>query len=124
MNANGYCPVELVMLGTFPNARYFSVTDNDMQYAATQHVADFAMDPAEPRTGGYTNPFLPGTNYKPSQAYIVPVIGVGSVGAAGEAVQHRLLAGWFQLVHCALARCAAIVGGPVKVAAPSTVTPA
>ena len=30
MAANNYCPVELVIVGTFPDVRYFSVTDNDM----------------------------------------------------------------------------------------------
>jgi hypothetical protein len=45
MNANNYCPVELVIVGTFPDVRYFSVTDNDMHYAATQHLADADMDP-------------------------------------------------------------------------------
>ncbi|HUO28929.1 MAG TPA: hypothetical protein VMU80_06920 [Bryobacteraceae bacterium] len=80
-----YCPVELVMVGTFPNARYFSVTVDDMHYAAAEHLADIAMDTAEPKSGSYTNPFLPGNQYQAGQAYIAPIsLGwVPQPGAAG-----------------------------------------
>ena len=85
-NGTPFCPIELVMLGTFPNARYFSVTDNDMHYAGTQHMADIAMDPARPKgAGAFVNPYMPGTQYQPAQGYLVPV-SFGSVpqqGASG-----------------------------------------
>ena len=32
---------ELVIVGTFPDARYFSITDDDMHYSNAQHLADF-----------------------------------------------------------------------------------
>lgn len=60
-NGLPYCPVELVMVGTFPNSRYFSITVNDMHYAPAGHVADFAAPP------GSTQP------YEPGQLYAVPV---------------------------------------------------
>jgi hypothetical protein len=44
---NGWCPIELVIAGTFPNARYFSVTVNDMHYSATHHPL------IVPRSSGY-----------------------------------------------------------------------
>jgi hypothetical protein len=54
VKANNYCPVELVIVGTFPDSRYFSVTDYDMHYANTQHLADAELDPAE-RPNGTNN---------------------------------------------------------------------
>lgn len=74
MASNHYCPVELVMVGTFPDARYFSITDNDMHYTATQHLADAAVDPAN----SASNPFVPGPGgqspaYTGTQQYLVPI---------------------------------------------------
>ncbi|HUE03542.1 MAG TPA: hypothetical protein VMR62_28555 [Bryobacteraceae bacterium] len=71
-NGNNYCPVEAVIVGYFPDGRYFSVTANDMHYTATQHLSDAEMDPA---TNTTINPFLPGSgnNWTGSQAYMVPV---------------------------------------------------
>jgi hypothetical protein len=64
------CQLELVVVGTFPDARYFSLTDNDMHYSATQHLADFEVDPVEQTV---TNPFLTGVPYTGSQQYVAPV---------------------------------------------------
>lgn len=68
--ANGNCPIELVFVGKFPDARYFSISTNDMHYVIGQHLADYAMDPADQN---HFNPFLPGTTYQPGQEYLVPV---------------------------------------------------
>lgn len=70
-----YCPFELVVTGTFPNARYFSVTQNDMHYTAAQQLADIAMDPLTKTT---VNPYVPSTPFQSGQAYLVP-ISLGSV---------------------------------------------
>jgi len=66
-----HCPVELVIAGIFPDVRYFSVSDNDMHYTATQHLADADMDPAI--VGSSQNPFVPGVPNSRTQPYIVPV---------------------------------------------------
>jgi uncharacterized repeat protein (TIGR03803 family) len=47
MATNNYCPLELIVVADLPDARYFSVTVNDMHYMATQHVSDADMDPGE-----------------------------------------------------------------------------
>jgi len=72
------CGLELVLVGAFSDARYFSVTDNDMHYSATQHLADFEMDPA---TQQIPNPFEKLTSYAQSQIYMVP-IGLGTIPAS------------------------------------------
>jgi hypothetical protein len=48
---NGASPYELILVGTFPNTRYFSITDNDMHYSNAQHLADFTIDPIGCRGG-------------------------------------------------------------------------
>ena len=40
-----YCPFELVVVGSYPNGRYFSLIDYDMHYSPAQHLADFAIVP-------------------------------------------------------------------------------
>jgi hypothetical protein len=72
----GMCPVELVLVGDFPDARYFSITDVDMHETVTQHLADADIDPVNNK--GYTNPFVPGSSgssppYNGSQSYVVPI---------------------------------------------------
>jgi hypothetical protein len=52
------CNVELVIVGNFQNTRYFSVTNNDMHYSLTQHLADFTIDPVGETGKSYTNPFV------------------------------------------------------------------
>src|SRR5450755_403953 len=73
---NGWCPIELVIAGTYPNARYFSVTVNDMHYSATHHLADLAIDTAQGEQ--FENPYLPNppgstNNYQPGQYYFLPI---------------------------------------------------
>ncbi len=80
MTSNGYCPVEVVLAGAFPDVRYFSITQNDMHYAASQHIADLDIDPAN---STITNPFVVGSGgsapaYDSTQYYVVPV-SLGSV---------------------------------------------
>lgn len=61
---NGNCPFELVPVGTFPQARYFSITDNDMHYTNTQHGLDAGIDPVGQDSGdSYSNPYTPGKPY-------------------------------------------------------------
>jgi hypothetical protein len=73
MASQNYCPVEMVIVGNFPNARYFSITANDMHYTATHHLADADMDPAIGFVNGGSNPFTPSNSYTGSQPYVVPV---------------------------------------------------
>ncbi|MGD0360743.1 MAG: hypothetical protein ABSC93_07715 [Bryobacteraceae bacterium] len=73
--AMGYCPVELIIGGSFPDVRYFSITVNDMHKTVAQHITDAGLDPAN---GTYTNPFVPGSSgssppYTTGQAYLVPI---------------------------------------------------
>jgi hypothetical protein len=60
-----HCPLELVIGGAFPDARYFSITVNDEHNAAAQHLADAGIDPviSESASGSYPlppayNPFV------------------------------------------------------------------
>ena len=73
MAAHNYCPVELILVGTFSDVRYLSITDNDMHYAATQHLADADVDPVGVPGNSYSNPFTPGIQYSGTQQYLVPI---------------------------------------------------
>ncbi len=73
MATNNYCPLELVIVADLPDARYFSVTVNDMHYTATQHITDADMDPAVSVANGGTNPFAPSKTYTGSQPYLIPI---------------------------------------------------
>jgi hypothetical protein len=76
---NGNCPFELVLVGYFPQGRYFSITDNDMHYALAQHLLDADIDPVGVSEGdSYTNPYTPGVPYygdsdNHDQEYLVPI---------------------------------------------------
>lgn len=72
--AKSGCPVELVMVANFPNARYFSLTNNDMHWGAAQHITDADMVPV----GGSPNPFTPGQAFTGSTRYLIPV-GLGYI---------------------------------------------
>src|SRR5580700_5298690 len=81
-NANAAnCKFELVVVGDFPDTRYFSITLNDMHYTATQHLADADIDPVGTTSQPGANPFVPGPPgahgssppYNGSQAYLVPI---------------------------------------------------
>jgi hypothetical protein len=67
---SGNCPVELILVGSFPDARYFSITGYDMHYALAQKMLDADIDPAGP---AYVDPFTPMTQYQTVQPYLVPI---------------------------------------------------
>ena len=84
-------------MGAFPDTRYFAVVDNDDHYAATEHVADLAMDPVGQTTlSGYTsfaNPFVVGLGggggslpYASGNYWMVP-ISLGTVPANSTAIK-------------------------------------
>jgi hypothetical protein len=64
----GYC-LELILVGNFPDVRYFSVAVNDEHYSLAQHVLDADMDPATTAT----NPFTPGHANTQNQPYLIPI---------------------------------------------------
>jgi hypothetical protein len=67
------CNLELVLVGTFPNARYFDITNNDTHLATAQHLADADMDPVGNSASPGTNPFTPSQPDTGSQTYLVPI---------------------------------------------------
>jgi hypothetical protein len=90
MTASGYCAFELVVVGKFPEVRYFSVADYDMHYAPAQHIADLDLDPVGCQAGAscgttYVNPFIAGTPFTPGNQYMVP-IGLGYIPTSHAAV--------------------------------------
>jgi hypothetical protein len=79
--SHGNNAIELVIVGTFPKARYFSITGNDMHYTVAQHLADADLDPVGGSGNSYINPFVVtgnGTSYSVGPAYLLPV-SMGSV---------------------------------------------
>ena len=63
-------PYQLVILGEFPNARYFSVAINDDHSAVSQHLTDVDIVPL---TSADINPYQPGVAYVGGQQYAVPI---------------------------------------------------
>jgi hypothetical protein len=61
---------QLIVLGTFPNARYFSVSLYDAHSAPTQSILDANIVPL---TSAYINPYEPGTAYVSGQQFAVPI---------------------------------------------------
>ncbi len=61
---------ELIILGTFPNARAFSITAYDEHSAISEYILDTNIVPL---TARYTNPYLPGTAFLGGQQFAVPV---------------------------------------------------
>jgi hypothetical protein len=70
-------PYQLIIVGDFPNSRYFSVAINDEHSAVSQSLADVDIVPL---TAGYINPYLPGVAFVSGQRYAVPVNLGGSPG--------------------------------------------
>jgi hypothetical protein len=77
--ANNGCPMELVMVANFPDARYFSLTNNDMHWGVSQHISDSNIVPV----GGAPNPYTPGQPYTGSTQYLIPV-GLGYIPDPGS----------------------------------------
>ncbi len=63
-------PYQLVVVGDFPNARYFSVDINDNHSAISQSLTDMNIVPL---TAADINPYLPGAAFVAGQQYAVPV---------------------------------------------------
>jgi hypothetical protein len=59
-------PYELIILGSFPNARYFSIGLYDDHSAITQNLTDLDIAPL---TSSYINPFQPGAAFVSGQQY-------------------------------------------------------
>lgn len=57
---------DLVVLGTFPNARFMSATLYDSHTTEVGAIMDYQMPPLN---SSMINPFLPGATYKPNQMY-------------------------------------------------------
>jgi hypothetical protein len=68
---------QLIVLGDFPNSRYFSVTAYDDHSLISQAILDTNIVPL---TSGYVNPFQPGVPYAPGQQYALAVNFGGTPG--------------------------------------------
>jgi hypothetical protein len=68
---------QLILLGPFPNTRYFSVALNDTHSALSGSILDTSIVPL---TDQYINPYLPGVTYIPGQQYAVPINFGGTPG--------------------------------------------
>jgi len=75
----GYC-LELVLVGDFPEVRYFTVAVNDEHYSLAQHILDADIDPAVSEANGGYNPFTPNQPNPGTYPYLVP-ISLGQVPA-------------------------------------------
>jgi hypothetical protein len=61
---------QLILVSSFPNARYYSVALNDEHLALTQSILDANIVPL---TSQYANPFAPGVSYTAGQQFAVPI---------------------------------------------------
>jgi len=68
---------QLIIVGSFPDARYFSVTNYDAHSAPAQFIVDQIIVPL---TSSYSNPFLPGASWVAGQKYAVPIDFEGTPG--------------------------------------------
>lgn len=68
---------QLIILGAFPNARYFAVTVYDDHSAISQSLLDADIAPL---TSSQINPYQPGVPFMDGQQYAVPVDFGGSPG--------------------------------------------
>src|ERR1017187_6458096 len=68
---------QLIIIGSFPNTRYFSITDYDTHGATAQFVSDANIVPL---TSAYINPYQPGATFVNGQKYAVPVNFGGTPG--------------------------------------------
>ena len=71
-------PYQLVVVGDFPNARYFSVDLNDNHSAVSGSLVDVQIAPL---TSGDVNPYQPGVAFVKGQEYAVPVNLGGTYGS-------------------------------------------
>lgn len=68
---------QLIVVGAFPNTRYFSISLNDEHSALSQSILDTDIVPLSSQ---YINPYLPGVAYIDGQQYAVPVNFGGTPG--------------------------------------------
>ncbi|MGO4885789.1 MAG: BACON domain-containing protein [Bryobacteraceae bacterium] len=68
---------QLIIVGNFPNARFFSVSAYDDHYQLSQAILDTSIVPL---TSAYVNPYLAGAPYSPGQMYAVPLGFEGTPG--------------------------------------------
>jgi hypothetical protein len=68
---------QLIILGDFPNTRYFSITVYDAHGAPAQFILDANIVPL---TSGFINPYQPGVAFLNGQQYAVPVDFGGTPG--------------------------------------------
>ena len=61
---------QLIIVGAFPQARYFSITVNDEHLGVAQSILDVNIAPLNSH---YINPFQPGAAFVGGQRYAVPV---------------------------------------------------
>lgn len=61
---------QLILLGNFPNTRYFSVALNDTHSALSQWILDTDIVAL---TAQYINPYQPGVPYADGQQYAIPI---------------------------------------------------
>ena len=61
---------EMILLGTFPNARFFSVTAYDSHSVSNAGMIDSDVLPL---TASMTNPLLPGATFVPNQLYGITI---------------------------------------------------
>jgi len=59
-------PYEIIIVGQFPNARYFSIALYDNHSAITQNISDVNIAPL---TSSDVNPYLPGVSFVSGQRY-------------------------------------------------------
>ena len=68
---------QLIIVGNFPNARFFSVATYDDHSLTGQSILDTNI---QPLTSSYVNPYQPGVPYAPGQQYAVPLNFGGTPG--------------------------------------------
>ncbi len=68
---------QLIIVGNFPNARYFSLTANDDHYLLSQTILDTNIVPL---TSSFVNPYQPGIPYASGQQYAVAMNFGGTPG--------------------------------------------
>ena len=72
---------ELVLVGSFPNARYFSITNNDMHYTNAEHLTDFTIDPAGMTGSSYQNPFVTSKTFPANPQWFAVPVSLGAIPA-------------------------------------------
>ena len=83
-NLTNLPPYQLIIIGQFPNARYFSISLYDDHSAFIQNLSDVNVVPL---TSNDTNPFEPGVAFVSGQHYAIPVNLGGAPGTLEKGCQ-------------------------------------